>query len=75
MDLAADRLTRDGETTGLILTTDADSRVAPCWVDATLAAFRRGVDAVAGYVDPEPAEYVGLGPLFLQSAAGWRMPI
>lgn len=49
MDLAA--LWLLGEKRGLILTTDADSRVAPDWLAATLAAIDDGADAVAGEVD------------------------
>ena len=42
---------------GLLLTTDADSRVAPCWIAANLAACARGADAVAGQIrlDPDDA--------------------
>jgi hypothetical protein len=50
---------------GLILTTDADSRVAPTWLAATLQEFEKGVDCVAGYVDAIPAEYIALGGAFL----------
>lgn len=49
MDLAA--LWLLGQTRGLILTTDADTRVAPDWMAATLAAIDDGADAVAGQVD------------------------
>ncbi len=66
MDLAADILARSGERDGVILTTDADSCAAPTWVSATLAAFDKGVDAVAGYIDAHPPEIVGLGPTFLR---------
>ena len=66
MDLAADRLEREGRHDGAILTTDADSCVATTWVDATLAAFERGVDGVAGYIDAHPAELLALGPAFLR---------
>jgi GT2 family glycosyltransferase len=40
----------------VLLTTDADSRVDPCWLSANLAAIARGADAVAGWVDLDPAE-------------------
>ena len=49
MDLAAVRLAEAAPIRGLILTTDADSRVAPTWLAATLREFDEGVDCVAGY--------------------------
>jgi GT2 family glycosyltransferase len=41
-------------TDGILLTTDADGRVAPGWLRANLAALRAGADAVAGraLIDP-----------------------
>ena len=66
MDLAAERLRSHRRPDGLILTTDADSRVSATWLDANLRAIAAGVDAVAGYVDPDAAEYVGLGPAFVR---------
>ncbi|MGJ5177492.1 glycosyltransferase [Bradyrhizobium oligotrophicum] len=65
MDLAAIRLAEVAPLHGLILTTDADSRVSPTWFAATLRAFDKGVDCVAGYIDAIPAEYVALGDRFL----------
>jgi hypothetical protein len=65
MDLAALRLAEAAPIHGLILTTDADSRVAPTWLAATLHEFGNGVDCVAGYIDAIPAEYIGLGGDFL----------
>ena len=35
---------------GLLLTTDADSRVDPYWIAANIAAWKRGADAVAGRI-------------------------
>ncbi len=66
MDLAAARLRSYQRTDGVILTTDADSRVSPTWLDANLIAVAAGVDGVAGYIDPDPAEYVALGPIFMR---------
>lgn len=66
MDRAADLLDGGQERRGVILTTDADSRAQPTWVAATLAAFAPGVDAVAGYIDADPNEYLALGPGFLR---------
>ena len=65
MDLAAIRLAEAAPINGLILTTDADSRVAPTWFAATLREFEKGVDCVAGYIDAIPAEYLALGGEFL----------
>ena len=64
MDLAADRLADRGGA-GIILTTDADSCVAPTWFAATMREFDTGVDCVAGYIDANPFELVGLGRAFL----------
>jgi hypothetical protein len=65
MDLAAIRLADVAPINGLILTTDADSRVAPTWLAATLREFEKGVDCVAGYIDAIPAEYLAMGGQFL----------
>lgn len=65
MDLAAKRLAEVAPIHGLILTTDADSRVAPTWLEATLREFGKGVDCVAGYIDAIPGEYIALGGNFL----------
>ncbi len=64
MDLAADVLEKRGRPDGLILTTDADSRVSPIWLHANLDAVAAGADAVAGYIDADPDEYLALGPMF-----------
>lgn len=45
-----------GRHDGIILTTDADSRVASDWLSANLAAFRAGADAVAGFVETDVIE-------------------
>jgi hypothetical protein len=39
---------------GIVLTSDADGRVAPYWLAANLAALRAGADAVAGQADIDP---------------------
>ncbi|PWC28166.1 glycosyltransferase [Teichococcus aestuarii] len=56
LDAAAALLEARGASDGLLLTTDADSRVAPDWLEATRAAFAAGADAVAGAVRYDPAE-------------------
>ena len=65
MDLSAIRLAEVAPVHGLILTTDADSRVSPTWLAATLREFAKGADCVAGYIDAIPAEYLALGSDFL----------
>ncbi len=50
MDLAEAWLWESEADDGVILTTDADSRVAPDWVSSTLDAFSQGADAVLGRI-------------------------
>jgi hypothetical protein len=50
MDMAADWLRTEAGIDGLLLTTDADSRVGPTWIADNLAAIGRGADAVAGEI-------------------------
>lgn len=50
MDLAGAWLEERMEIGGVILTTDADSRVPPNWIAANLAAFDDGADAVLGRI-------------------------
>ena len=65
MDLAAVRLTGSAADEGVILTTDADSCVAPTWFAATMRELAAGADCVAGYIDAHPREMLALGPRFL----------
>jgi Glycosyl transferase family 2 len=51
MDLAETWLVEAGESDGVILTTDADSQVAPNWIADNLAAFAAGAEAVLGRID------------------------
>ena len=51
MDLAETWLKKGGERDGVILTTDADSQVAPNWITENLAAFEAGAEAVLGRID------------------------
>jgi hypothetical protein len=51
MDLAETWLEEGGERDGVILTTDADSQVAPSWIAENLAAFEAGAEAVLGRID------------------------
>lgn len=55
MEAAAKELeTKRGRGIGIILTTDADSRVAPDWIAQNLVAFTSGADVVAGTLSLEP---------------------
>ena len=51
MDIAEAWLQASGQGDGVILTTDADSQVAPNWIAENLAAFQAGADAVLGRID------------------------
>jgi hypothetical protein len=68
LDLAALWLERAGRRDGVLLTTDADSRVPPQWLARNLAAIQAGCGAVAGRVTLEPAEE-GLLPQALMRRA------
>jgi hypothetical protein len=51
MDLAGAWLEEGRERDGVILTTDADSQVAPNWIAENLGAFQAGAEAVLGRID------------------------
>ena len=51
---------------GVVLTTDADSRVPPDWVSSHMAAIAEGADAVAGMVELDPQDAAAL-PYWLQA--------
>jgi glycosyltransferase involved in cell wall biosynthesis len=51
MDIAEAWLVEGGERNSVILTTDADSQVAPNWISENLAAFEAGAEAVLGRID------------------------
>ena len=42
---------------GVLLTTDADSRVDPDWLAANLAAIEAGADVVCGWVELDPIDW------------------
>jgi hypothetical protein len=48
MDEAYRRLKSIGRNSGVIASTDGDTRVYPTWIAATLAEINSGVDAVGG---------------------------
>lgn len=56
MEAAAGWLDESGAVDGLILTTDADSRVPADWVAGNLAAIAAGVEAVAGRITLDEAD-------------------
>lgn len=56
MEAAARWLDEAGAADGVILTTDADSRVPDDWVARNLAAIDAGADAVAGRIALDPDE-------------------
>ena len=68
MDLAADWLQEAGAPDGVILTTDADSQVAPDWVDANLKAIAQGADAVLGRIAFDEEADLLPAPLRLRGA-------
>jgi hypothetical protein len=57
MDAAADWVLEAKRADGYLLTTDADTRVAPDWIVRQHAAFARGADVVAGMVYDDPVEF------------------
>lgn len=63
MDAAADRLALVGRAEdGVVLTTDADTLVAPDWLAANLAEIEGGTDAVGGQVLMHPEDLARLAP-------------
>ncbi|MFE1600306.1 glycosyltransferase [Methylobacterium sp. ID0610] len=56
MQAASAWLDEAGAADGVLLTTDADSRVPPDWVACNLAAIAAGADAVAGGIGLDPEE-------------------
>jgi hypothetical protein len=60
--LAMDRAAMLAGQDGVVLTTDADGRVAPDWLAANLAAVRGGADAVAGRAEIDPEEAALIPP-------------
>lgn len=62
MDEAARRLLQTPRgARGVIASTDADTRVAPDWLAATLAEVERGADAVGGRIIVDPTDLARWG--------------
>ena len=61
MDEACRRLLAVGRPRGVIASTDADTRVDPSWIAATLAEVARGADAVGGEIRTDRAGRATLG--------------
>ncbi len=57
---------------GILMTTDADSRVHPNWIAANLAELAAGADAVAGAVAFDEADRIAL-PLLPARALEWQL--
>jgi glycosyl transferase family 2 len=57
MDAAADWVLEAKRADGYLLTTDADTRVAPDWIVRQHVAFAKGADVVAGMVYDDPTEF------------------
>ena len=62
MEAAAGWLAEEGADDGVILTTDADSRVGTTWIADNLACVAAGADAVAGRITLDPDEASLLPP-------------
>ena len=62
MEAAAGWLAEEGADDGVILTTDADSRVGRAWITDNLACVAAGADAVAGRIALDPFEASLLPP-------------
>ncbi|KPF73008.1 hypothetical protein IP88_09775 [alpha proteobacterium AAP81b] len=58
---------------GVVMTTDADSRVAPGWIAANLAEIAAGADAVAGVVTFDAATRAALPGFAADRGLEWRL--
>jgi hypothetical protein len=74
LELAAWRLEEAGvdPDEAVLLSTDADSRVARDWLARNLAAIDAGADAIAGVFIPDPAGFKALDPWVRRRLAGER---
>lgn len=62
MDIACERLLSLGRGTGLIVSSDADSVVAPNWLSAQLTLAAAGARAIGGQIELDPIEALELSP-------------
>jgi glycosyltransferase involved in cell wall biosynthesis len=62
MDAACERLEQHRNPWSLILSTDADTEVAPDWVAQNVAEVRRGADAVGGRIKLRAGDLDSLDP-------------
>ncbi|WP_165982308.1 glycosyltransferase [Dankookia rubra] len=70
MEAAADLLAAEADPRrAVLLSTDADGRAEPGWLDANLAALAAGADAVAGAIAADPAEAALLPPALRRQEA------
>ncbi|MEJ7718417.1 MAG: glycosyltransferase [Thermoleophilaceae bacterium] len=69
MNTACERLHAAGRPSGLIASTDADSRVAPDWLSAQLAASERGARAIGGRIELCARERELLSPRVVEGHA------
>ena len=65
--MAMERAAERAGPAGVLLTTDADGRVAPDWLAANLRHIRAGIDAVAGCAVIDPVEAAAI-PASLHAA-------
>ncbi|PZN93111.1 MAG: glycosyl transferase [Alphaproteobacteria bacterium] len=70
---ALDRAVAMLPPTGIVMTTDADSEVAPDWMVANLAEIAAGADAVAGVVTFSAATLAALPSFGSARALEWRL--
>jgi glycosyltransferase involved in cell wall biosynthesis len=66
MDHACERLLAAGRPDGLIASTDADSRVAPDWLETQLLLASEGARAIGGRIELDPGEAALLPPAVLE---------
>lgn len=66
MDVACERLLAIGRPGGLIASTDADTQVAPDWIERQLTAVAAGAEAIGGDILLEPASAGLLDPATIE---------
>lgn len=71
--VALDRAVQALPADGIVMTTDADSEVAPDWITANLAEIEAGADAVAGIVAFNLANRAKLPAFSADRGLEWRL--